>query len=158
MIAGNQNPTAQTPSQQSLGRWSNESNNMQHHWKQKKCSIAQHLFYKHFWSPANFMQHDTTTYNKVVKRYKLFLHNKCCTLLYEKLGSFDRGLTWTSLGSSLLPYLRGKASKFDWFKKSQKVPIYQQTMAHYGLLSFRHTNMLWHTKGKFRYTKQSCVF
>ena len=38
------------------------------------------------------MQHDTTTYNKVVKRYKLFLHNKCCTLLYEKLGSFDRGL------------------------------------------------------------------
>ena len=38
------------------------------------------------------MQHDTTTYNKVVKRCKLFLHNKCCTLLYEKLGSFDRGL------------------------------------------------------------------
>ena len=36
------------------------------------------------------MQHDTTTYNKVSKRYKLFLHNKCCTLLYEKLGSFDR--------------------------------------------------------------------
>ena len=41
------------------------------------------------------MQHDTTTYNKVVKRYKLFLHNKCCTLLYEKLGSFDRGFTPT---------------------------------------------------------------
>ena len=39
------------------------------------------------------MQHDTTTYNKVVKRCKLFLHNKCCTLLYEKLGSFDRGLS-----------------------------------------------------------------
>ena len=38
------------------------------------------------------MQHDTTTYNKVVKRYQLFLHNKCCTLLYEKLRSFDRGL------------------------------------------------------------------
>ena len=38
----------------------------------------------------NNIQHDTTTYNKVVKRYKLFLHNKCCTLLYEKLGSFDR--------------------------------------------------------------------
>ena len=40
------------------------------------------------------MQHDTTTYNKVVKPYKLFLYNKCCTLLYEKLGSFDRGLTF----------------------------------------------------------------
>ena len=39
----------------------------------------------------NNMQHDTTTHNKVVKRYKLFLHNKCCTLLHEKLGSFDRG-------------------------------------------------------------------
>ena len=39
------------------------------------------------------MQHDTTTHNKVVKRYKIFLHNKCCTLLHEKLGSFDRGLT-----------------------------------------------------------------
>ena len=38
------------------------------------------------------MQHDTTTHNKVVKRYKLFLHNKCCMLLHEKLGSFDRGL------------------------------------------------------------------
>ena len=37
------------------------------------------------------MQHDTTTHNKVVKRYKLFLHNKCCMLLHEKLGSFDRG-------------------------------------------------------------------
>ena len=41
------------------------------------------------------MQHDTTPYNKVVKRYKHFLHNKCCTLLYEKLGSFDRGLSLT---------------------------------------------------------------
>ena len=40
----------------------------------------------------NNMQHDTTTHNKVVKRYKLFLHNKCCMLLHEKLGSFDRGL------------------------------------------------------------------
>ena len=39
------------------------------------------------------MQHDTTTHNKVVKRYKLFLHNKCCKLLHEKLGSFDRGLS-----------------------------------------------------------------
>ena len=38
----------------------------------------------------NNIQHDTTTYSKVVKRYKLFLHNKCCKLLYEKLGSFDR--------------------------------------------------------------------
>ena len=37
------------------------------------------------------MQHDTTTHNKVVKRYKLSLHNKCCMLLHEKLGSFDRG-------------------------------------------------------------------
>ena len=40
------------------------------------------------------MQHDTTTFNKVVKWYKLFLHSKCCTLLYEKLGSFDWGLKW----------------------------------------------------------------
>ena len=40
----------------------------------------------------NNMQHDTTTHNKVVKRYKLFLHRKCCTLLHEKLGSFDRSL------------------------------------------------------------------
>ena len=38
------------------------------------------------------MQHDTTTYNKAVQRYKFFLHNKCCTMLYEKLGSFDRAL------------------------------------------------------------------
>ena len=43
------------------------------------------------------MQHDTTTHNKVVKRYKLFLHNKCCMLLHEKLGSFDRGFTIHSL-------------------------------------------------------------
>ena len=48
MIAGNQNPSAQARTQQSLGRWSNESNNMQHHGKQKKCSVAQHLFFKHF--------------------------------------------------------------------------------------------------------------
>ena len=42
MIAGNQNPTAQARTQQSLGRWSNEfeSNNMQHRRKQKECSIA----------------------------------------------------------------------------------------------------------------------
>ena len=40
----------------------------------------------------NNIQHDTTTYNKVVKRYKLFLHNKCCTLLYKKLGSVDKRL------------------------------------------------------------------
>ena len=39
------------------------------------------------------MQHDTTTHSKVVKRYKLFLHNKCCMLLHEKLGSFDRGFS-----------------------------------------------------------------
>ena len=38
---------------------------MQHRWKQKKCSIAQHLFYKHFWSRTNFMQHDTTTCNMI---------------------------------------------------------------------------------------------
>ena len=60
-----QNPTAQARTQQSLGRWSNESHNIQHRWKQKKCSIAQHLFYKHFWSRANFMQHDTTTSNMI---------------------------------------------------------------------------------------------
>ena len=36
MIAGNQNPTAQARTQQSLGRWSNESNNMQHHGKTKE--------------------------------------------------------------------------------------------------------------------------
>ena len=44
------------------------------------------------------MQHHATTYNKVAKRYKLFLHNKCCALLYEKLGSFDRGLSLTLQG------------------------------------------------------------
>ena len=38
------------------------------------------------------MQHDTTTCNKVVKWYKPFLHNKCFTLLYEKLVLFDRPL------------------------------------------------------------------
>ena len=27
----------------------------------------------------------------MVKRYKLFPQNKCCTLLYEKLRSFDQG-------------------------------------------------------------------
>ena len=30
IIAGNQNPTVQARTQQSLGKWSNESNNMQH--------------------------------------------------------------------------------------------------------------------------------
>ena len=51
------------------------------------------------------MQHDTTTHNKVVKRYKLFLHNKCCTLLHEKLGSFDRGLINQSLSDGIMPKL-----------------------------------------------------
>ena len=59
----------------------------------------------------NNIQHDTTTYNKVVKRCKLFLHNKCCTLLYEKLGSFDRGLTLDVFRNGVISLLCFKEQK-----------------------------------------------
>ena len=69
------------------------------------------------------MQHDTTTHNKVVKRYKLFLHNKCCTLLHEKLGSFDRGLFRNQLchRKSCLLNRKHRDSKDDWRGNPQRL-------------------------------------
>ena len=73
-------------------KWSNEVSNTQHRWKQKKCSVLQHLLSEHFWSRANFIQQENTTHNmseqdgqtiQTFSTQQIF-----CMLFYEKFASF----------------------------------------------------------------------
>ena len=46
---------------------------------------------KKFDCDHNFIQEDTTRYNKVAKRVQHFIKHQSCMMLYEMLYSFDRG-------------------------------------------------------------------
>ena len=81
--------------QQSCMGWPNEYNIIQHRGKQKKCCIVQHLFSEKFdrdQTSYNKIQHDKTRYNKAAKRVQHFIKHQSCTMLYEMLYSFGRGL------------------------------------------------------------------
>ena len=75
--------------QQSCMGWPNEYNIMQHHGKEKKCCIVQHLFSEKFDRDQisyNKIQHDKTRYNKVAKRVQHFIKHQSCMM-------FGRGFT-----------------------------------------------------------------